>query len=940
MNRLSDKPAIFGFRIFHGLSGNFFYLQFFKGSQSLFNNYICSFKSMTVEYMYYPDNPADLIFNRFSDEAALADAIDIYTDEATLAGEIKSNLHDPRDAGSIQANIRNGHVIDLYSNNQHPRQDKNNHSSGRQRRPPHKKTAVSDGNPGRQSRQSMRDNSGNEDQSQPDADLIWLDDPNTLNLDKKLYVNDSEAFASHLAQVFSSTCVRDGIKKVKLAPEVKASADKVPYPVFAIDCNGKIIAWNKAMEEITGTAAVDMIGKGNYAYAVAVYGYARPMLIDSLIRSPSKADYHSRDNLKVKSEVITCKDEMVLLRGRPRFIQGRATRLHDDQGTIIGAVQSIGIYESLPAPQQFGRQSLAVNINEIPGLAPFTPVSGNATAPAPLTHISDTEVWAGSGTGIPIGTIQEKVSTEQSLVKRHKDLYHALGKLKATEDDLLENIGKISQSSQRATEHDLGSVHSEGFSRRVIMEAHEGIIVFNSNLRCILWNDFMEQMTGKPASEVLGERALDMFPALKGSDAPLLLLQALSGEMVESSDITFHIPMSGKQVWVRLLFSALHDSSGNIMGIIGIVQDSTARKVMEYALQSTIIQLMESEEKYRSVFNAKKEPLLLIDTSTRRILDLNDAATDLYGYSREECLSLSLADLFKEREIYMDLLDRQIAGIRMNHQKRKDGTIFPADVSFAYFELKGRIVLLLSIRDLSSVIESAEALRLANTKLNLLIGVTRHDVINHLTVAMGYNDLLKHTVHDAQVLGLLEKQENALQTIHRQIEFTRQYYNLGVKSPVWQNVCDTATQAYSEFVTTISFSCDTRDLEVYADPLLSTVFYNLFDNAIRHGENVFRISVYCTREGADLLLIFGDDGMGIPKEKKERIFNKGFGKHTGLGLFLSREILAITRIDISETGEFEKGARFELRIPAGRYRFAASENPLAAAGLDKMNLTA
>jgi signal transduction histidine kinase len=276
----------------------------------------------------------------------------------------------------------------------------------------------------------------------------------------------------------------------------------------------------------------------------------------------------------------------------------------------------------------------------------------------------------------------------------------------------------------------------------------------------------------------------------------------------------------------------------------------------------------------------------------------------------------------------------------MYRQRRKDGTIFPADVSFAYFELKGHLVLLLSIRDLSQTRETAEALRLANTKLNLLIGVTRHDVINNLTVLMGYNDLLKQTVQDTRVLSVLEKEDNALQTILRQIEFTREYYNLGVKSPVWQNVCDTATRAYSQFVTTISFTCDTRDLEVCADPLLEKVFYNLFDNAIRHGESVFRIRVYCVREGSDLLLFFGDDGEGIPPENKERIFRKGFGKHTGLGLFLSREILAITRIDIAETGTFEKGARFELRIPSGHYRFPDSAGSLTASGSEKMDLPA
>ena len=177
----------------------------------------------------------------------------------------------------------------------------------------------------------------------------------------------------------------------------------------------------------------------------------------------------------------------------------------------------------------------------------------------------------------------------------------------------------------------------------MIMDAREGIIAYDTDLRCILWNTFMEQLTGIPAADVLGRREFDMVPALSDAGANLLLEQALSGKTVESSDISCHIPVSGKQAWVRLILSALRDSNGSVIGIIGIVQDTTARKVMEYALQTTILQLMESEEKYRSVFNAKNDPLLLIDTAGRTILDLNNATSDLYGYTREAFFSLNPA---------------------------------------------------------------------------------------------------------------------------------------------------------------------------------------------------------------------------------------------------------------------------------------------------------
>ncbi|WP_054848640.1 ATP-binding protein [Methanoculleus chikugoensis] len=70
-------------------------------------------------------------------------------------------------------------------------------------------------------------------------------------------------------------------------------------------------------------------------------------------------------------------------------------------------------------------------------------------------------------------------------------------------------------------------------------------------------------------------------------------------------------------------------------------------------------------------------------------------------------------------------------------------------------------------------------------------------------------------------------------------------------------------------------------------------------------------------------LVYEDDGIGIPYEVKENLFKRGFGRQTGFGLFLSREILAITDLSIRETGEPGKGARFEIGgvPPGGFYRF-------------------
>jgi len=82
------------------------------------------------------------------------------------------------------------------------------------------------------------------------------------------------------------------------------------------------------------------------------------------------------------------------------------------------------------------------------------------------------------------------------------------------------------------------------------------------------------------------------------------------------------------------------------------------------------------------------------------------------------------------------------------------------------------------------------------------------------------------------------------------------------------------------------------------------------------------ISLAAQETSEGLIITIEDDGIGIPSQDKEKIFRRGFGKNTGLGLFLAREILSITGIGLRETGEYLQGARFELFIPKGAYRYA------------------
>ena len=214
-----------------------------------------------------------------------------------------------------------------------------------------------------------------------------------------------------------------------------------------------------------------------------------------------------------------------------------------------------------------------------------------------------------------------------------------------------------------------------------------------------------------------------------------------------------------------------------------------------------------------------------------------------------------------------------------------------------------------------------DALVQSNRKLNLLSSITRHDVLNQITILLAYLDLLKKKNKDPDLEPFIAKQVEATQSIRSQIVFTKEYQDVGVKEPQWQNLGSTIANAREygrvEFV---SWDDNLNSIEIYADPLLEKVFSNLISNSLMHGETVSQIRFFTEETPSALLLIYEDNGVGIPEKDKKKIFHHGFGKNTGFGLFLSREILSITGLSITETGKEGKGVRFEISIPRNLYR--------------------
>ncbi|HWQ68099.1 MAG TPA: PAS domain S-box protein [Methanospirillum sp.] len=225
--------------------------------------------------------------------------------------------------------------------------------------------------------------------------------------------------------------------------------------------------------------------------------------------------------------------------------------------------------------------------------------------------------------------------------------------------------------------------------------------------------------------------------------------------------------------------------------------------------------------------------------------------------------------------------------------------------------------------DITEQKQAEEALNESNRKIRLLTNLTRHDIFNQITAGQLALYLARKKSRSQEESEYISRALEANDRIESIIRFTREYETFGVVSSSWQLIYpmieSVRTDLLKRSVRIINQTPDT--LEVYADPVIRKVFVILMENAMIHGGDITTIRISCEVKKDSMVIIFEDDGVGIQEKDKEYIFDHGFGKKTGLGLFLASNILSITGLSILECGVEGGGARFEITVPGGKYRF-------------------
>jgi len=338
--------------------------------------------------------------------------------------------------------------------------------------------------------------------------------------------------------------------------------------------------------------------------------------------------------------------------------------------------------------------------------------------------------------------------------------------------------------------------------------------------------------------------------------------------------------------------------------------------------------LKESEEKFRYLVEFGLEGILVTDMQGTVLL-ANNAAARLVEYDENAGLIGKNVMEFIAPESREDVR-RDFAEVSRGHDRylaeynviSAKGRKISVESIGKVISYEGKPADLISLRDITERELMDEALRQANRKLNLLSGITRHDIVNQLTVLLGYLTMLEMKLPDPSLKTYLAGVKAAAVRITAMIRFTKEYEQVGVAVPAWadcRRLVETAAKEVSPGTITVKNEIP-AGAEIFVDPLIARVFYNLIDNAVRYGGKITTLRFSVQESAGGAVLLCEDDGNGVDAGEKDRIFDRGFGKNTGMGLFLAREILAITGIAICETGEPGAGARFEMTVPAGAYR--------------------
>lgn len=440
---------------------------------------------------------------------------------------------------------------------------------------------------------------------------------------------------------------------------------------------------------------------------------------------------------------------------------------------------------------------------------------------------------------------------------------------------------------------------SENFNRAIVQTAASGLAVFDRDLRCRLWNPYLERMTGIPGAQALGQYLQSMVWLAGESTPEELLRRALAGQVCEGVDTAFLVPSTGCRGWHQATYSPLRAGSGETIGVLCSVLDITQRKLAEEELRR-------SEERFSRAFHLS--PILMLVTRLRDglIINANDYFLRCMGLSREEVIGRSTLDLglYEDPGVRQKMIAPLIRGETVRNLEvgvRIKGGRMDCLISAATVDLGGEPHILSLALDITERKRSEQALRESGEQLRALaerletvreeerrqIAREIHDDLGQcltslkLDLAWVARNWQRDTAAvEARLADMMQVMDQTIQSVRRISSELRPGVldDLGLPAAVeWQA---------QEFERRTGIPCQVHceegldQLESRRATALFRIFQESLTNIIRHAAAT-RVRVQLKLENGWVILRVRDNGRGLPPKTLMRT--------EGLGLLGMRE---------------------------------------------------